>query len=128
MHGHKIVVIEDEADLRFIYKLKLERTGFEVRDAGGGAEGFKIIAEFRPDLVLLDLLMPGMSGTEMLARLREQEWASNIRVVVLTNISKTEAPAALRFLSVDRYIVKAHHTPAQIAEIVQEVLHGGAPQ
>jgi DNA-binding response OmpR family regulator len=121
----KIAVIEDDRDLQFMYKLKLEREGFEVRAASDGQEGLELIKEFRPDIVLLDLMMPVMSGPEMLARLREEEWASNIRVVVLTNISKTEAPSALRFLGVDRYVVKAHHTPAQVVDIVHEVLESG---
>lgn len=122
----KVVVVEDEHDLQFLYKLKLEREGFDVRTAGNGAEGLEVIEQFRPDLILLDLRMPVMSGPEMLARLREQEWAGNIRVIVLTNISKTEAPASLRFLSVDRYVVKAHHTPTQVVGIVQEILKSGA--
>jgi hypothetical protein len=57
-----------------------------------------------------------------LARLRAEPWGSEARVVILTNISKDEAPQALRFLHVDRYVVKAHQTPAQIVDIVLEVL------
>lgn len=118
----KAVVVEDNHDLRFLYKLKLEREGFNVRAASDGQEGLVVVEHHKPDILLLDLLMPIMSGPEMLARLRSQEWASNIRVIVLTNISKTEAPQALRFLDVDRYVVKAHHTPAEIVRIVWEVL------
>lgn len=119
---HKVVVVEDSHDLRFLYSFKLENEGFEVRSAGDGAEALRLIKAFKPDLILLDLLLPVMSGPEMLARLRQEEWASDIRVIVLTNISKNEAPQTLRFLVVDRYIVKAHHTPAQIVEMVREVL------
>jgi hypothetical protein len=54
--------------------------------------------------------------------LRATDWGSSIRVLILTNISKDEAPQALRFLRVDRYIVKAHHTPSQVIGIVHEVL------
>ena len=122
----KVAIVEDDHDVQFMYKLKLEREGYEVKVAGNGVDGLKLLEQFRPDIVLLDLMMPVMSGPEMLARLRAQEWASNMRVVVLTNISKDEAPGALRFFHVDRYIVKAHHTPAQIVEIVREVL-GIAP-
>lgn len=117
-----IVIVEDDQDLQFMYKLKLERTGYAVFTAGDGAAGLRIIEQRRPDLILLDLMMPRMSGTEMLARLRQQTWAADIRVVVLTNVSKTEAPSALRFLGVDRYVIKAHHTPAQIVDLVAELL------
>jgi CheY-like chemotaxis protein len=118
----KAVVVEDDSDLQFLYRHKLEKEGFSVFIAGNGAEGLAVIEQERPDIILLDLLMPVMGGSEMLARLRSTEWGSEIRVVVLTNISKDEAPPALRFLSVDRYIVKAHHTPAQVVGIVHEVL------
>lgn len=118
----KIVVVEDDSDLRFLYQNKLERQGFEVLTAGDGQEGLEVVQSSRPHIILLDLLMPHMGGAEMLARLRAEEWGSDIRVVVLTNISKDEAPPQLRFLNVDRYIVKAHHTPAQVVDIVCEVL------
>lgn len=119
----KIVVVEDNHDLRFLYTFKLETEGFAVRPAGNGDEALTLIGHFRPHLILLDLLLPGISGPEVLARLRAKEWASDIRVIVLTNISKNEAPHALRFLNVDRYVVKAHHTPAQVVAIVREVLN-----
>ena len=121
----KVAVIEDDRDLQYLYKLKLERAGFEVRVASNGKEGLELSTAFRPSIILLDLMMPEMSGADMLAHLREEEWASNIRVIILTNISKTEAPSALRFLGVDRYVVKAHHTPAQVVDMVQEVLESG---
>lgn len=118
----KAVVVEDDSDLRFLYQNKLEREGFEVLLARDGVEGLEVIRQTRPHIVLLDLLMPVMGGSEMLARMRSEEWGSDIRVIILTNISKDEAPPALRFLNVDRYIVKAHHTPAQVVSIVHEVL------
>ncbi len=121
---HKIAIIEDDHDLQFIYQMKFESAGYEVAVASDGKEGLKVTESFRPDLILLDLRMPRMSGDEMLARLRALEWAANIRVIILTNISKSEAPPVLRFLHVDRYIVKAHHTPAQVVSIAQEVLGG----
>lgn len=122
LQKYKAVVVEDNHDLRFLYTFKLENEGFTVRSSGDGTEALALIQEFRPDIILLDLLLPGISGPELLARLREEEWASDIRVIVLTNVSKNEAPQTLRFLVVDRYVVKAHHTPAQIIKIVHEVL------
>jgi DNA-binding response OmpR family regulator len=125
--GHKAVVVEDDSDVQFLYQRKLKQAGFEVFVAVNGEAGLTLIKEVRPDIVLLDLMMPVMSGPEMLARLRAEEWASDIRVIVLTNVSKDEAPPALRFLHVDRYVVKAHHTPSQVVGIVQEVLRSRAP-
>lgn len=118
----KVVVIEDDRDLQYLYQLKLENAGFLVKTANDGEEGLRVVESFRPDIILLDLMMPIMGGAEMLAKLRSTDWGSSIRVLILTNISKDEAPQALRFLRVDRYIVKAHHTPAQVISIVHEVL------
>ena len=119
---YKIAIVEDETPIQVMYKLKLEREGFDVAVASNGFEGLRLIEEFRPHLVLLDLRMPGMGGDEMLARLRDTEWGGDVHVVVLTNISKNEAPHALRFLKVDRYIVKAQYTPSQVVMIAKDVL------
>jgi DNA-binding response OmpR family regulator len=118
----KIAIIENEAAIASMYELKLNLQGFEVKVAYNGEEGLKLCKAFVPDLILLDFRMPIMSGQEMLEKLRSYEWAKNIRVIILTNISKDEAPQNLRFLNVDRYIVKAHHTPKQVVEIIEEVL------
>ncbi|HSW98330.1 MAG TPA: response regulator [Candidatus Saccharimonadales bacterium] len=123
----KAVVVEDDSDLQFLYKLKLQREGFDVRGASNGMEGLELVRQWRPDIILLDLMMPVMGGAEMLAMLRSEEWGSSVRVIILTNISKDEAPPALRFLHVDRYVVKAHHTPAQVIQMVREVLETNAP-
>lgn len=118
----KIAVIEDEHAIASMYRFKLENEGFHVGVAYNGEEGLILIKEFVPELILLDLRMPIMSGDIMLEQLRSTDWGSIIKVIVLTNISKDEAPPGLRFLNVDRYIVKAHHTPKQIIDIVREVL------
>jgi DNA-binding response OmpR family regulator len=118
-----IVIIEDELSIQQLYKTKMEREGFDVYTANNGQEGLKAVKKYSPNLILLDIRMPVMSGDEMLRRLREEDWGASIRVIVLTNLSKDEAPSILRFLNVDRYIVKAHYTPAQIADVVREVLH-----
>jgi DNA-binding response OmpR family regulator len=117
-----IVVVEDDKDIQHLYAYKLGLVGFDVQTASNGKEGLNVIEEFKPDLILLDLMMPEMDGTEMLKKLRETDWGAKIRVIILTNLSKDEAPMELRFLNVDRYIVKAHHTPAQVVDIVNEVL------
>jgi DNA-binding response OmpR family regulator len=124
----KIAIIDDEPAITNMYKMRLETAGYEVRTALNGKEGLELIREFQPTLVLLDLRMPVMGGDEMLEKLRAIDWGSKIRVIILTNISKDEAPANLRFLNVDRYIVKAHHTPHQITEIINEVLGKRLPK
>jgi DNA-binding response OmpR family regulator len=118
----KICIIEDDRTIAAMYQFKLESRGYEVRVAYDGRDGLALINNFAPEIVLLDLSMPVMSGEVMLEKLRATSWGGNIRVIILTNISKAEAPQKLRFLNVDRYVVKAHHTPTQVANIVAEVL------
>ena len=123
MGGRRILIVEVDPAIRSMYEMKLQSQGYEVRVANDGEKGLELSKSFLPDLILLDILLPNdMDGDEMLQRLRETEWGASIRVIVLTNISKSEAPASLRLLHVDRYVVKAHHTPMQVADIVREVL------
>ena len=118
----RIAVIEDEHTIAEMYMFKLQHEGYQVEIAYNGQQGIKLIKAFQPKLVLLDLKMPIMNGDEMLERLRSTNWGKDIKVIILTNISKDEAPSNLRFLDVERYIVKAHHTPQQVIDIIQEVL------
>lgn len=118
----KILVVEDDDAIRNLYEMKLQREGFTTATATNGQSGLQAAKDFIPDLILLDLRMPVMGGDEMLLKLRESEWGSNMRVIILTNISKSEAPHSMRFLHVDRYIVKVHTTPAQVVAMVKEVL------
>jgi len=122
MSTHKIVLVEDDQVLRYMYELKLKHHGFTVHTATNGEEGLAAIKESNPHLILLDLRMPVMTGDEMLKKLREEAWGASIRVIILTNLSKNEAPPSLRFLNVDRYVVKAHTTPSQVVEIIHQVL------
>lgn len=119
---HKIAIIEDEPAINEMYRMKLDLEGFEVFTAFNGEEGLAVIKEHKPDLILLDIKMPVMSGDEMLEKLRSNEWGAKIRVVILTNISRDEAPHNLRLLHVDRYIVKAHYTPSQIVTLIRGIL------
>jgi len=118
----KIVIVEDNHQLAQMYQMKFSMAGYEVKVAYDGVNGLKLIERERPDIVLLDLKLPQKTGDEVLEELRGTDWGSALRVLVLTNISKDEAPMKLRFLNVDRYVVKAHHTPSQVVEIVKEVL------
>lgn len=118
----KIAVIEDEPAIKEMYRLKLELEGFEALGASNGEEGLTLVEKHRPALILLDIKMPVMSGDEMLEKLRQTDWGAETRVIILTNISRDEAPHALRLLNIDRYIVKAHYTPQQVIDEVRKVL------
>jgi DNA-binding response OmpR family regulator len=122
MQTLKIVIVEDEPAIRMLYQKKFELEGFTAITANDGYEGLHTIRQSKPDIILLDLRMPRMNGDEMLTKMRATEWGAEARVMILTNLSRSEAPSSLRFLNVERYIVKANHTPAQVVAMVREVL------
>lgn len=119
---YKIAIIEDEAAIRRMYALKLRFSDFEVCEAENGEEGLLVIEKEKPHLVLLDLRMPRMSGDEMLRELRSKEWGESVPVIILTNISKDEAPRTLWHLGISDFIIKANSTPQKVLERVQHVL------
>jgi DNA-binding response OmpR family regulator len=121
---HKVLIVEDDTAIRQLFEFKLDLSGYEVKTAVNGKDGLEVAKAFKPDIALVDLMMPEMNGDEMLEKLRENKWAASMRIIVLTNVSKDEAPRSLRFLAVDRYIVKAHYTPTHVVEVVKEVLGG----
>jgi len=118
----KIIIIEDDYAIAAMYGFKLRASGYQIATAYNGTDGLALAGSFLPDLILLDLMMPEMNGDELLQKLRETDWGANMRVIILTNLSKDEAPHGLRLLNVDRYIVKAHHTPSQVVDVVKDVL------
>jgi CheY-like chemotaxis protein len=121
---YRLLLVEDEVTIRQLYAMKLRLCGFIVEEAVNGIEGLEKVASAPPDLLLLDIRMPEMSGDEMLRQLRATEWGESLKVLILTNISKSEAPHSLRLLGVTDYIVKAHTTPQQLVDIITNVLTG----
>lgn len=118
----KIAIIEDDAAIAQMYRMKFEAEGFFVETAENGKYGLELAEEMRPDIILLDLMMPEMNGDEMLARLRATNWGKNIKVIILTNMGEQEAPQTLKELNVLTFIVKADMTPRQVADLVQKYI------
>lgn len=120
--ANKVAIIEDETAIRSMYTFKLKYSGFLVCEADDGQSGLVMVEKELPDLILLDLRMPRMNGEEMLRVLRGTEWGKNIPVIVLTNISRAEAPRTLWHLGVADFIVKSNSTPQKVVERVTEIL------
>lgn len=118
----KIAIIEDDQAISQMYRMKFETEGFDVETAGNGKLGLKLAEEMRPDIILLDLMMPEMNGDEMLAQMRKTTWGKDIKVIILTNIGEQEAPEVLKTLGARKFIVKADMTPRQVAEMVKAEL------
>lgn len=118
----KIAIIEDDNAISQMYRIKFEAEGYTVETAGNGKLGLELLDKFRPDIVLLDLMMPEMNGDELLVHLRQLDWGKDLKVIVLTNMGEQEAPDRLRALNVSSFIVKADMTPRQVADLVKKSL------
>ncbi len=119
----KIAIIEDDPVIRQMYLMKFEADGFEVKTAENGQEGVTLVEKFSPDIVLLDVSMPMMTGDEALAVIRSHDWGKTVPVMILTNLGKEEAPKSLVHLGIHSYIVKADLTPRQVVDRVKKALH-----
>lgn len=119
---YKIAIIEDDVAISQMYRLKFESEGFAVQTAENGEIGLKLIKDFQPNIVLLDIQMPVLDGAGALAQLRKEPWGKDIPVIILTNVGEEEAPRELEHLGVHSYIVKAELTPRQVTERVKAIL------
>lgn len=122
MHTVAIAIVEDDMPLAEMYKFKLEKAGYHCEIAINGKQGLELAEKMKPDLVLLDLMLPEIPGDEMLAQMRQTDWGKDIKVLVMTNISEYEAPETLKKLNVMRYVVKAQHTPTEVVKMIEEAL------
>lgn len=116
----KIAIIEDDQAISQMYRMKFEAEGYEVETAENGKLGYELAKAMRPDMILLDLMMPEMNGDECLAKIRKESWGENVKVIILTNMGEQEAPEILKSLSVLAFIVKANMTPRQVADLVKK--------
>jgi DNA-binding response OmpR family regulator len=118
----KIAIIEDDQAISQMYRIKFEAEGYEVETAENGKLGLGLVEQMKPDIILLDLMMPEMRGDQMLAELRKKPWGKKIKVVILTNMGEQEIPEAVKKLEVSAVILKADMTPRQVAELVKTQL------
>ncbi len=118
----KIAIIEDDQAISQMYRMKFENDGFEVETAENGKIGLELVKKMKPDIILLDIMMPEMTGDEMLAKLRQEPWGKNIKVLILTNIGEQELPKSLNSLDVLGIIMKAELTPRQVSLRVKSEL------
>jgi len=120
-----ILIVEDDELLRKMYAKKLSDLGYGVSQAVNGKEGLDIALKEKPALILLDIRMPVMTGTEMMKELRKNEWGKSVPIIILTNleandqitwdVAKTE-PAY--------YLMKAGNRPEVVMEKIKEILEG----
>lgn len=118
----KIVIVEDNASLADIYKTRLELLGYICFIAHEGIEALTLIEKERPSLVLLDLMIPKLSGDQLLGVMRMTEWGKDIKVLVISNLDEVDAPAGLRLKGIEGYVVKANLSNDQLDQLVDNIL------
>lgn len=119
---NRVVCIEDEPEMIDLVRLILERKGFSVIGANGGIEGLEIVRREKPDLVLLDLMMPDMDGWEVYQQMKADEYLREIPVVVVTAKAQSiDKVLGLHIAKVDDYITKPFG-PQELLESVEKIL------
>ena len=118
----KILLIEDDPLMVRLYQKVFERDGYEVEIALRGVEGLAKAKEVKPDLILLDIMMPEMDGFEVLTKLKGDEETKNIKVIALTNLAGSGDEERALKLGVLKYIVKSEYDPDEVVKMSKEVL------
>lgn len=120
----KILIVEDEGAMVTALQDKLTYEGFVVVSAGDGLDGLGMAQKEKPDLILLDILMPEMDGMTMLKKLRASDWGRDIPVIILTNLNPADhlSEGAKEFLDPGYFLVKTEWTLDQVVQKVRERL------
>lgn len=116
----KILLIDDDPFIVDMYVLKFKEEHFDIEVARDGKEGMKKAREFDPDVVLLDIVMPGMDGFQTLEQLRAE--GRPRKIILLTNLGQKEDVERGMRLGADDYVIKAHFTPSEVVAKVRAVL------
>lgn len=125
----KILLVEDDQSLREIYGIRLTAEGYEIASAGDGEAALALAVKERPDLIISDVMMPKISGFDMLDILRSTPETANIKVIMMTALSADDQKARGESLGADRFLVKSQVGIEDVVNAVHEVLNGtnGAP-
>lgn len=124
--GKSILIVEDEPQLLQVLKTKFERNNFSVHTGKNGLVGLRLAKKYKPDIILLDLLMPKMRGLDMLERVRSfNVWGAHVPVIILTNVSPDEG--VLKQITKTEpayYLVKSDVRLDEVYDKVKEILNG----
>jgi DNA-binding response OmpR family regulator len=120
--AYRILIVEDDDFLRSLAVTKLETQGFAMETASNGTEGLEKTMKQPPDLLILDLMLPNMSGFEILEKIRNNEATKKLKVVVFSNLGEEADIKQCLDLGVSEYLVKANFTLDELAEKIKLIL------
>jgi len=117
-----ILLIEDDPFLIDIYSTRLKKSDFRVEVAKNGEEALSKLKEKKPDLVVLDIVLPRVDGWEILLNIREKLGWKDLKVIVLSNLGQKEEVEKGMSLGAAKYLIKAHYTPTEVVEEIKKCL------
>lgn len=118
----KILVVEDDPDLLEIMSFRIKQAGYQVVQATDGKQGYEVALREHPDLILLDIMMPEVTGLQMLKALRQDEWGAKVHVFLLTSVNRSKEMSEGMNYNVDKYIVKADLKYDQLLASIKQYL------
>lgn len=118
----KILLVEDDPLLIDIYTTKFKEVGFEVEVVDDGEKACNSIESQKPDLILLDIVLPHVDGWEILQKLQETEATRQVPVFILSNLGQKEEIEKGLHMGAAKYLIKAHYTPSEVVEEIEKYL------
>lgn len=118
----KILLAEDDLQLIDMYRRKFEMEGFEVQFAEDGQQAIDILDKWKPDVALIDIMMPKVNGLDVLKHVKEKEDYNDVLTIMLTNLGNESTAEEIYKLGATEYIVKADMTPLEVSEKVKELI------
>ncbi len=118
----KVLIVEDEQTLLDMYSLKLSKENFEVVKAADGQEGLEKAKSEKPDIILLDIMLPKIDGFQVLKNLRETKGFKNTPIIMLTNLGQNEDKQKGKQFGATDYLVKADTTPTDVVEKINSLI------
>jgi len=117
-----ILLVEDDPFLIDIYTTKLKESGFSVEVANDGEVALRKARENKPDLVILDIVLPQIDGWEILRKIKSEPEFKNLKVIILSNLGQKEEVEKGMKLGAVKYLIKAHYTPSQVIKEIKKTI------
>jgi len=126
-NGLKVLCVEDEHFISELYARALRRSGYDVTTMLSGEDGLRAAQSNQYDIILLDLMIPGITGFEVLRRLRVETPDLKAKIIITTNLDQEDDSRAEIEKEADGYLIKAEFTPRQLVKIIDDIAAGNTP-
>jgi len=127
-NGKKVLCIEDENFISELYARALSRAGYDVTTMLSGEDGLRAAKSNEYDIILLDLMIPGITGFEVLRKLRQENPDLKSKIIITTNLDQEEESRHEMEKMSDGYLIKAEFTPHQLVQIINDICSGNKPK